>query len=237
MADSKFSRDEALRFGWDTMKSNLVFFIILFLIFFFVSAIGNGLNVWFENLSKQEGAAAALAVLVMFLVVVVVQVVSIIMQIGLVKIALEFVDSRKPTYAELFNNYRFFWRFLFASILYVLILMGGFLLLIVPGIVWALKYGQFTYLIVDKKAGIMESIKKSGQITYGAKWDLFVFGLLLLVINIAGALCFLVGLFATVPTTLLAMAHVYRQLLAKAEAPAAVSAPVVAQPINPQIGE
>jgi len=237
MADSKFSRDEALRFGWNTMKSNLAFFIVLFIIFFLVSAIGSGLNAALGNLSEQKGAAAALAVLVMFLVVLVVQVVSIIMQIGLVKIALEFVDSRKPTYAELFNNYRFFWRYLFASILVGLIVLGGFLLLIVPGIVWALKYGQFTYLIVDKKAGIMESIKKSGQITYGAKWDLFVFGLLLLVINIAGALCFLVGLFATVPTTLLAMAHVYRQLLAKAEAPAAVSAPVVAQPINPQIGE
>ncbi len=46
----------------------------------------------------------------------------------------------------------------------------------------------------------------------GAKWDLFLFGLLLGLINFVGALVFLIGLFATIPTTMVAYAYVYRHL-------------------------
>jgi hypothetical protein len=47
------------------------------------------------------------------------------------------------------------------------------------------------------------------------KWDLSILDLLLAVINFLGVLCLLIGLFATIPTTMVGWAFVYRKLLAQ----------------------
>jgi len=47
--------------------------------------------------------------------------------------------------------------------------------------------------------------------------DLFLFNLLLILINLLGAICLLIGLFVTIPTTMVAWAFVYRRLLAQTE--------------------
>jgi hypothetical protein len=59
----------------------------------------------------------------------------------------------------------------------------------------------------------------------GAKWDLLLFGLLIAGINLLGFLALLVGLFATYSTSMVAIAFVYRSLLARREA---AQAPVTA---------
>jgi len=46
---------------------------------------------------------------------------------------------------------------------------------------------------------------------------LSLFDLLLGLINLLGAICLLIGLFATIPTTMVATAFVYRKLLAQIE--------------------
>ena len=91
--------------------------------------------------------------------------------------------------------------------------------MIIPGIIWAIKFQFYDYLIIDKKLGPIEALKKSAVITKGAKGNLFVFGLLLGGINLLGAICLLIGLFAAIPTTLVAKAFVYRKLLAQVEVP------------------
>jgi|GEM_PF-4642886 len=58
------------------------------------------------------------------------------------------------------------------------------------------------------------------------KWQLLGFGLVMAGINILGFLCLFIGLFATIPTTLLAAALVYRKLLNQTEsAQATIPAP------------
>jgi uncharacterized membrane protein len=97
--------------------------------------------------------------------------------------------------------------------LQALIVIGGFILLIIPGIFFALRL-QFTcYLIVDKNLGPVEAVKTSWKITKGNAWNLFFLGILLGLINILGLLCLIVGLFVTVPLTMLATTFVYRKLL------------------------
>ena len=89
----------------------------------------------------------------------------------------------------------------------------GLILLIIPGIYLAIKYQFFSFLIVDKNMGIMESFKKSEEMTQGVKMNLLLFSLALAGINILGALVFLVGLIVTIPTTVMATVYVYRKLL------------------------
>ena len=106
-----------------------------------------------------------------------------------------------------------FSKYILSLIIYGLIVLAGLILLIIPGIIWAIKFQFFGYFIVDKGLGPIESLKQSAKITKDTKWTLFLFGLLSGLINLLGALLLLVGLFATVPTTMMAKAFVYRKLL------------------------
>ncbi len=135
--------------------------------------------------------------------------------IGLIKIALSFCDEQKPSFATLFDAWDCFWRYVGASILYGLIILGGLILLIVPGIVWAVKFSLCYYFVIDKGLGPIEALKASSRTTMGVKWQLFGFGILCALINLLGMLCLLVGVFATYPTVLVASALVYRQLSAQ----------------------
>ena len=98
------------------------------------------------------------------------------------------------------------------------------ILLIVPGIIWALKYSQVRFLILDGQMGIMEVFSKSARMTNGSKMELFILYILLGLLNFAGALLFGIGLLFTVPLTMIVVAFVYNLLL-KTDITTPVSSP------------
>lgn len=203
-----FSMKEALSFGWNTMKSNLGFFILLFIVYGLLFVIP---DVIAREVSKTDPSAGAVLHIVDILL-------SMLMGIGLIKISLDFCDHQPGRISDLFSQYRLLWKVILATIVYVLIVWVGVLLLIIPGIIWSIKFFFYDYLIIDENQGVMESLETSSLITRGAKWDLFVFSLLLGLINLAGAMLFIVGLFVTMPITMVAFAHAYRQLRCRGNA-------------------
>ncbi len=50
--------------------------------------------------------------------------------------------------------------------------------------------------------------------TVGVKWHLLGFLLIVALLNLLGAIVFLVGLLVTVPVTMIAYAHIYQKLQA-----------------------
>lgn len=160
-----------------------------------------------------------------FLIGVVSWVLQIGLTLGLIAVALKVHDNQVPPLSEVFNHFGHFFTYFGASLLYGLIMLAGIILLVVPAFVWALKYSQFAYFIVDKDMGPMDALHQSGVVTKGAKWRLFGLGLSLMLINLAGALVFLVGLLVTVPMTMLAYVYVYRKLSAGSIEPGLASAP------------
>jgi uncharacterized membrane protein len=94
-------------------------------------------------------------------------------------------------------------------------MLGGLILLIIPGIIWAIKFSLCFYFVIDKGLGPIEALKASSRTTMGIKWQLFGFGILCGLINFLGLLCLFIGGFATYPTVLVANVLVYRQLLAQ----------------------
>ena len=218
----KIPINESLSFGWQTLKSNLGFIIGVLLFVGVVNFLGNLIgNLFMTLLQKAEENSQTGLLLVIGLMYLAFLLgwilLSTLLQMGLLKIWLKFVDGEKPEFGDLFGQYPVFFKYLLASILYGLIIFVGTILLIIPGIIWAIKYMFFGYLIIDQKMGAIEALKASGKITMGYKWDLFVFGILFALINIAGALCCFIGLLATVPTTMIAWAYLYRKLLAQVE--------------------
>jgi hypothetical protein len=94
---------------------------------------------------------------------------------------------------------------------------GLFIILavIIMTVILSIKFSLCFYFVVDKNLGPVAALRASSRATDGVKLSLFVFGILCGLINFAGTLCFLIGLLATFPTIMVAMAIVYRQLSAQ----------------------
>lgn len=117
--------------------------------------------------------------------------------------------DQAPEAAELFSNVGVLLPVIAASFCYGLILILGFVLLIVPGFIVMIMFQMYMYLIIDKGLGPIAALKRSRAITQGQKWRLFVFGLLIVLLNIAGLLCLLVGVFVTIPVSCIAGVYIY----------------------------
>ncbi len=202
MKPKKFSSKEAIQFGWDTMKSNLGFFIVLLLIVYLLPAV---IGVFIRELF-----GVGLSNFVEFII-------NAFFQMGVLKITLRFCDNEKGQLSDIYTFYPLFPKYLIAWILYGLIVLGGFILLIVPGVIWAMRFQFYGYFIIEKDCGPIEALKKSYSITRGSAWDLFLFALLIVGICILGVICLVIGLFAALPTVFVAHAFVYRKLLPQIE--------------------
>ena len=211
MNEKRFVIGDVLGFGWQVMKANFWFFVGVAFVGGFVVQAPNIVDQIILALNPPEEVYMLLS-LVLGIVGAVLQT---IVGIGVMKIALSFCDGRKPFFGTLFDFQGCFWRYLGAYILYTLIIMGGFLLFIVPGVIWSIKYGMCYYFVVDKGLGPVQAIKASGRMTMGVKGKLLEFGLLCSLIILLGFLCLGVGVFAAFPVVLIANALVYRHLLAQ----------------------
>jgi uncharacterized membrane protein len=58
-------------------------------------------------------------------------------------------------------------------------------------------------------------LKKSAAMTKGNMWKIFWYGIVFALVNLLGLICIVIGLFATVPTTKLAMTKFYDSLKEK----------------------
>lgn len=139
--------------------------------------------------------------------------IGIAITLGLTKTILSLIDNQEKNLKNLYlYTLPLFVPFFLSSFFYSLITIGGIILLIVPGIIWAIKYQFFGYLIIDQNLKPKQAIKQSGLITQNYKLQLFFLMLILGLINFLGALFFLIGLIFTIPMSLLVMAYTYRQL-------------------------
>ncbi len=210
MGTKKFSIKEAVQFGWNTMGRNFWFFAGALILLLLINITPDILRAVVEKTQGTKPPLSTLVFLALFgLLFWVFQMVA---GIGLLRIALKLCDNLKQEFSDLFSCFPLFFKYLGGMTLYGLIVLGGLILLVVPGIIWAVKFQYYGYCIVDKKMGPVAALKKSAAMTRGTKGDLLLFNLLLIGINILGLIALFIGLFATIPVTLIAQTRVYRIL-------------------------
>ena len=88
----------------------------------------------------------------------------------------------------------------------------GLIIAMVAVIILALRLSQYYYLIIDRDAGIMESLRLSLEVTRGNAGNIFVIGFMTGLINLAGFLACGVGLIFTIPYTALLFPVMYLAL-------------------------
>lgn len=207
MTTRLFSTRAALSYGWAKTIDHLNLFIPLCLIGWVLSALQAGINRW-------HGAAT----LMRWLIAPVLFLATVQMSIVWVRTILRVQDDRAPTTTELTHvDLAELFQYMLGSLLYGLVVACGMVLLVVPGVLWAIKYCCTPFLIVDRGLDPLTAMRRSAELTGPVRGQLFTFGLTLLGVNILGALALGVGLLFTVPVTALALGQVYRQLLHSAD--------------------
>lgn len=209
-----FSIKEALKTSWEIVKKNLWFVVGTTFVYLLLNANSS------SDGSKGEWQLPHSSVTTWILIIGSVLVVAValwilrtIVQIGYFRIYLKLLDGIRPNFKELFAHHHPFWRYVGSMILYCLRVLLGFILFVVPGIIWAIKFQFMLVLTVDKGLGPVEAMRESARMTDGHKWQLFKFALVVLVVNLLGLACFIVGILVTVPLTTLAHLYIYRKLL------------------------
>jgi len=205
MANDRYSKGEAIKFGWEAMKDNFVFFLVFLIVAWVISAaISLGGNPY----SGPDNTFFAFFFNILSFIF------SMFISIAVIKIGLRLsaAPGAAAEVSDAWSGYPYFLNILVGAILYGLIVLGGLILLIVPGIIWGIKYQYFGFLIIDRNMGPVEALKRSGEITKGYKGDLFLLGLLFFGISLLGFLVCCVGIFAAIPTIMVAHAFVYRRL-------------------------
>ncbi len=142
-------------------------------------------------------------------------VVQIMIGMGVARALIALARGNEVTIETLKSPLAQIGNYFLVVLLYSLIMIGGFILLIIPGIIWSIKFMYAPFLVVDQGLGPMEALKRSSQMTKGIKWDLFAFSFAAAIFGYLGVLALVVGLLITLPVAAVSMAIVYNLALAR----------------------
>ncbi len=190
MIKHNFTIKEILISAWHATKKNAWFLALMFFV-----------SVTIMTVTRHTGIIGGL--------------INILIGISIINISLVIASGKTPNYLDtvsIFKNYKIFWHYLIASILCVIIVLGGLILFILPGIYLAVRLQFYKFLIVDdENLRPVAALKKSMKMTKGHFWKLFGFILAIILLNIVGLLVFIIGLAITIPVSVLATAFLYKK--------------------------
>jgi uncharacterized membrane protein len=188
----------------------VVYFAILFGLQIVTSIIQGGMGAASQRHPQPGGEVNVVFVGISIVSSIVFQVISTYLGLGLTRVALNFVTGKAVAVGMLFGEGQKLLRAFGASILFVLMVLIGCLLLLVPGIYLALRYGQFLTAIVDRDMGVFDAFSYSSSITTNNKLQLFVLWILSFLIIIAGMIACGIGLIFAGPVVWLTTVVAYR---------------------------
>lgn len=201
-----FSSTDLIKEAYQVFKKNWKPFIILLFCQFLLQLIP---SIILAINSSGQGPFAFVAIIIS----VITPLVNAITSFMLVSISIAIVQGKTiKSFQDYVAKMNRFLPYIWLNAVLGLIVLIGFLLFIIPGIIWTYKYLFAIYVQIDDSPGVRESLNTSAQITEGIKWKLFTFGLTLALFNFLGALALGFGLLITIPVTLLAMAMLYEKL-------------------------
>lgn len=96
----------------------------------------------------------------------------------------------KEIFSGFKNNYL---NIILANLLTMAIVVAGFFLLIIPGIIFACKLAFVPYLVMDKNLDPVEAVKESWRMTKGHGWTIFAMAFVSIFIFFGGILMLILG--------------------------------------------
>ena len=178
---------EYLKIAWELFKKDLGSFVLFALIFVLI-------NGTLGLLSSQIIYGGSLIQMI----------ITPPLYMGLVNVAYKLDRGEPYEFSAFFDGFKRFKPLALAGLVTGLLTSLGFLLCIIPGIYLAVAY-SFTYLIIwfGKREDFWESMEASRKMITEEWFNFFFLVLVLLIINILGALALGVGLLISLPVSAL----------------------------------
>lgn len=137
-------------------------------------------------------------------------VVSAFLSGGMYRIALKQLRGEPTSVNDLFSAGDVVPALLGATVLALIAIFLGLILCIIPGLILGLLLMFYTPLIVDKRAGVVDSLTMSFNALKPHLGGLMVYALAIIGINLIGLLACGLGLLVTVPVTVVSIAIIYQ---------------------------
>ncbi len=94
--------------------------------------------------------------------------------VGFTLVTLKIAKGEHVEYADVIPPLKMVWQYAAALLIAGFLMVIGFILLIIPGIYFALRFSMVRFAVLDG-AGIVGSLEKSGDLTRGVKWHVLGF--------------------------------------------------------------
>ena len=201
-AGQGFVISESIKEAWKVFKKDWILVLAVQLLPIAVAIVFT----MFTNDADQESSLSIVLTLAYLLV-------QLVVSMGVIKAYLNITRGKKVTKETFTSQFPNILSYLAAQILMILIILGGFILLIIPGFYFSLKFMFTPYLVIDKKMGPIEALKASGKITHGIKWDIVGFMVATTLLMYSGVLALGVGLIVTIPVATLAYTVLYNRVV------------------------
>lgn len=126
---------------------------------------------------------------------------------GLTNLSIKLLNDDKCKFSDSFISLKNFIKYLIGLIIYWFIISLGFIFFIIPGVILGLRFQFFSFYIIHKNTSLIESFKKSYEITRGIKLQLKLFLFWFIAFNIHIFVFFL--FFITLPMNWIMHTFIY----------------------------
>lgn len=199
--ETKFTISEVLKTSWQALKSQIWILVGLFIGYYILVLIFSFLLV--PAMTSITGMIVGYIIIGVF---------GYIFMLGYTKNMFQAYDGEEPQFSAYGQQAPKILTFFVAALLMGIAVSIGSIFLVIPGIYLSLRLQFFAAFIIEEDAGIIESFKKSWELTKGQVLQLFLVLLLMMGISIVGILLFVVGVFVAAPLNFMIYCAVFRQL-------------------------
>ena len=188
----KTATEKQVGFKWSYMAPFLIYLIITSVIAVLQDAtVGTG-----------EGVAASLTQ-------VIVNILVYPLGIGLGLLGIRRAAGKDTPLSTLWDPYSQFIPLVVMLVLMGLLIVGGFFLLVLPGIYLAVAYSFAPYLMIEKNMGVWEALETSRKAITTCWWRYFGLLLIAVLLFIVGTIPLLIGLVWVLPIMAIAIGEVF----------------------------
>jgi hypothetical protein len=224
MKQASFGVKSVIKQSWEVLKTQPKYLALLLLSIALVKFLGGSIGRFF---GQQEWYA------IQSVWGILTSVIDIYIGIITMVVSLKLIRGVKMNVNETwFTDKQAILQYVLVIIVYGFLVMVGYMLLIIPGIIIQVVYSLAVYLAIDRGMKMKAAMAESRRLTAGNRWKIFEIGIVLALLNVAGALFFGIGLIITIPLSMIAAGVIYTQLVTEdSKEPMKRMSPVMPEPV------